>query len=73
MVTIIANTVIEHTSLFYTLAQIAGVFVGFAALIAVSALRSENPGDTEQQALTGVVMAGLFAIIGGLLPILLSI
>ena len=63
---------IDQTALFYTLAQIAGIFVGFGALIAISAQKDETVITGEKQALTGVVMIGLFAIIGALLPVLLS-
>ena len=60
---------IEQTTLFYVLAQIAGVFVGFGTLIAVS-----SPGKIdhlERQTVAACVMIGLFVIVGALFPIVL--
>ena len=63
---------IDQAALFYTLAQIAGVFVGFGALIAISKQKDEAAITAEKQALTGVVMIGLMGVIGALLPVLLA-
>ncbi len=60
---------IDPVSLSYTVAQIAGVFIGFGALIAFSAPQSTTEG--QRQAMTGCVMAGLFILVAALLPILL--
>ncbi len=60
---------IDPVSLSYTVAQIAGVFIGFGALIAFSAPKSTTTG--QRQAMTGCVMTGLFILVTALLPILL--
>nr|WP_070960208.1 hypothetical protein [Hyphomonas sp. Mor2] len=60
---------IDHITLFYTLAQIAGVFVGFGTLIAVT--RPKDVTTAQNQALTGSVMTGLLVIVAALLPVLL--
>jgi len=60
---------IDHITLYYVLAQIAGVFVGFGALIAVSEQKTMD--KAEKNALTGCVMIGLFVIIGAFFPIML--
>ena len=60
---------IDHITLFYTLAQIAGVFVGFGTLIAVT--KPKDVTIAQSQALTGAVMTGLLVIVAALLPVLL--
>jgi len=55
------------TQLFFTLAQLAGIFVGFGALISVS---NNRPTDEDElNVLAGVVMMGLYVIIGALIPV----
>ena len=60
---------IDHITLFYTVAQLAGVFVGFGTLIAVT--KPKDVTNAQQQALTATVMAGLLVIVAALLPVLL--
>ncbi|MFN3211499.1 MAG: hypothetical protein ACE37M_00185 [Henriciella sp.] len=60
---------INHITLFYTVAQIAGVFVGFGTLIAFT--KPKHVTTAQQQALTATVMAGLLVIVAALLPVLL--
>ncbi|MBO6687071.1 MAG: hypothetical protein JJ931_03340 [Henriciella sp.] len=60
---------IDHITLFYTVAQIAGIFVGFGTLIAFT--KPKNVTTAQQQALTATVMAGLLVIVAALLPVLL--
>ena len=56
--------------LFLELAGIAGVFVGFGALIAV---RSGGPSEpTEVAPMRGVVSLGMLAVIAGLAPVTLG-
>lgn len=57
----------QESSLFIGLAQIAGVFVGFAALI--SATRKREASTTATQMLVG---AGLIVIVAALVPIALA-
>ncbi len=63
------SAMIDPIELFYVLAQIAGVFVGFGALIAVSGQQTMD--ELEKSSLTACVMVGLFVIIGALFPVLL--
>lgn len=59
----------DDADLFVTLAEIAGVFVGFAALIGVTQ-RSEI--DRSQLArIQAVVTSGLLAVVGALVPVAL--
>ena len=60
---------IDYVTLSYTVAQIAGVFVGFGALIAFTTPKEVT--TSEKQALTACVMGGLLVIVAALLPILL--
>lgn len=59
---------IDHIALSFTIAQIAGIFVGFGALIALSTPKTAT--DPQKQAMTGCVMIGLFVIVAALLPVL---
>ena len=60
----------QDADLFMELAAIAGVFVGFGALIAV---RSGGVSDTFEVAyVRGVVSAGLLAIVAALAPVTLA-
>jgi len=60
----------EHTDLFMELAGIAGVFVGFGALIAV---RSGGASDAFEVAwMRGVVSVGLVAVLAALAPVVIS-
>lgn len=60
---------IDHITLSYTVAQIAGVFVGFGALIAFTTPKLVTA--TQKQALTACVMGGLLVIVAALLPVML--
>jgi len=60
---------IDHVSLSYTVAQIAGIFVGFGALIALTTPKGVS--KTQKDLLTLCVMIGLFVIVAAILPILL--
>jgi hypothetical protein len=66
---IMLAAMIDPIEFFYVLAQIAGVFVGFGALIAVSGQQTMD--ELEKSSLIACVMIGLFVIIGALFPILL--
>jgi MFS family permease len=60
----------QETDLFLSLAEIAGVFVGFGALIAV-----RSGGPTEAGEVTGirwVMSTAIFVVIAALAPILVS-
>jgi MFS family permease len=58
----------DDLHLFLSIAEIAGVFVGFGALISVA---QDQPLATRAQ-LRGVVMAGLGVLVGALLPVTLA-
>ena len=59
-----------NTELFLSLAEIAGVFVGFGALIA---LRSSGPGDTIDVMVIGmVVWVAIAVVIIALAPVAVS-
>lgn len=58
------------TGLFVTIAEIAGVFVGFAALIGVT--RRSDIGASQLGRLRAVVTIGLVVVVGALLPIVLG-
>lgn len=60
---------IHHVTLSYTVAQIAGIFVGFGALIALTTPKGVS--KTQKDLLTLCVMIGLFVIVAAILPILL--
>ncbi len=51
--------------LFLSIAEIAGIFVGFGALISFSS----NRGDEARAALRDIVMTGLIALVGALFPV----
>jgi len=57
-------------SLFVTLAEIAGVFVGFGALISVT--RRGEIETTQHGRLRGLVTIGLLAVIAALLPVVIG-
>src|SRR5512135_2682642 len=60
----------QDTELFLSLAEIAGVFVGFGALIAI---RSGGAGEAQDVApLRGVVMTGMTTVIAALAPVTLG-
>jgi hypothetical protein len=60
----------QDLNTFTTLAEIAGVFVGFGALIAV---RSDGPRDTSAvTAIRGVLSFGIWVIVAGLIPAVLN-
>jgi hypothetical protein len=60
----------QDVDLFLSLAEIAGVFVGFGALIAV---RSRDANDAREVApLRAVVMTGMMTIIAALAPVTLD-
>ena len=60
----------QDTDLLLSLAEIAGVFVGFGALIAV---RSGGPGlPFEVAPVRGVVMGGMMVIVAALAPLTLG-
>jgi hypothetical protein len=54
----------------FVLAQIAGIFVGFGALISSSAVAGTT--ETEARTLGVVVYVGIMVVIGSLLPVLLD-
>jgi hypothetical protein len=60
----------QEASLFVTLAEIAGVFVGFGALIAV---RSGGPSDKEEvTAIRGVLSFGIWVMVASLAPVVIG-
>lgn len=60
----------QDADLFFELAGIAGVFVGFSALIAI---RTGGASDTFEVAyMRGVVSVGLLTIVAALAPVTLS-
>jgi DMSO reductase anchor subunit len=58
---------IEGTELFVALAEIAGIFVGFGALISVA--RGSDVEQWELWHIRGVVTIGLTVLVAGLLPV----
>lgn len=54
----------------FVLAQIAGIFVGFGALISSSAVAGTT--ETETRTLGAIVYVGIMVVIGSLLPVLLD-
>ncbi len=61
----------QTTDLFFAIAQIAGIFVGFGALISFS--RDRRASVYELFMIRAVVTVGLFILVGALLPLLLSV
>ena len=60
----------QDTDLFLSLAEIAGVFVGFGALISV---RSGGPSDAHEVSyLRWVVTLGVWVVIAALAPVIIS-
>jgi small-conductance mechanosensitive channel len=59
----------EQVELFTNLAAIAGVFVGFGALISV---RSERARDEEVMMIRMIVLFGILVVITALVPVMLS-
>jgi hypothetical protein len=59
----------ENTELLMHLAEIAGVFVGFGALISV---RSEAIRDEEVMMIRQIVIFGITVIVAGLLPVVIA-
>ena len=60
----------QDTDLFLSLAEIAGVFVGFGALISV---RGGGPSDAHEVAyIRSVVLAALWVVVAALAPVILS-
>jgi hypothetical protein len=60
----------QDTELFLSLAEIAGVFVGFGALISV---RSGGTSDaTEVSYIRGVVWAAVWVVVAALAPVIIS-
>lgn len=57
----------QTSDLFFAIAQIAGIFVGFGALISFT--RDREVSSYEIFMLRAVVVAGLFIMIGALLPL----
>ena len=57
--------------LFVSLAELAGVFVGFGALIAF--IRPSDASEFQTAGLQGIVAIGLLVILGALTPVGLSI
>ena len=60
----------ETITFMFVLAQIAGIFIGFGALISVS----KNLAATEKEAgdLAAIVYIGIMVVVGALIPILLD-
>lgn len=59
----------QHTELLLHLAEIAGVFVGFGALISI---RSEAIRDEEVMMIRQIVIFGIMVVITALLPVVVS-
>ena len=57
----------QDTELFLSLAEIAGVFVGFGALIAIRSGGESDPFEVGP--MRGVVLAGMMTIIAALAPV----
>jgi hypothetical protein len=60
---------VENAELLMHLAEIAGVFVGFGALISV---RNEAIRDEEVMMIRLIVISGILVIVAGLLPVVLN-
>ena len=65
--TVRQRNLIQDADLFVALAQIAGVFVGFGALISVTRRTEIEPADLAH--IRGVVTIGLAVIIAALIPL----
>lgn len=61
---------LENVALFVTIAEIAGVFVGFAALISVTRRTEIQPAQLGQ--FRAVVTIGLVVVVAALIPVGLS-
>lgn len=61
---------VEDVGLFVTIAEIAGVFVGFAALIAVTRRAEMDPSQLGQ--IRAVVTIGLLVVVAALIPVALA-
>jgi cytochrome b561 len=60
----------QDTGLFLSLAEIAGVFVGFGALIA---MRSSGPSEAQEIShMRAVVVMGMLTIVAALAPVVLD-
>ena len=59
----------QELGLFVTLAEIAGVFVGFGALIAV---RSSDASARDVAYISSVVVSGVWVVAAGLAPVTLG-
>lgn len=60
----------ETIAFMFVLAQIAGIYIGFGALI--SASKSSTATKQEAQTLATVVYIGIMVVVGALLPLLLD-
>lgn len=60
----------ETISFMYVLAQIAGIFIGFGALI--SASKGGSATLQERETLAGMVWIGIMLLVGAILPILID-
>ena len=61
----------EDVAVFITIAEIAGVFVGFAALISVTRRSDIEPQQTAQ--IQAVVTSGLLVVVAALIPVGLNL
>ncbi len=61
----------QTTDLFFAIAQIAGIFVGFGALISFA--RDRHTSTHELFMIRAVVTVGLFILVGAMLPLLLTL
>lgn len=60
----------ETIAFMFVLAQIAGIYIGFGALI--SASKSSTATKEEAQTLATIVYVGIMVVVGALLPLLLD-
>ncbi len=60
----------ETIAFMFVLAQIAGIYIGFGALI--SASKSSEATKQEAQTLATIVYIGIMVVVGALLPLLLD-
>jgi small-conductance mechanosensitive channel len=60
---------VENIELFTHLAEIAGVFVGFGALISI---RSEASRDEEVMMIRMIVVAGIMTVVAALTPVVIN-
>lgn len=61
---------VEEVVLFVTIAEIAGVFVGFAALISIT--RRAEIDDSQLGQIRAVVTIGLMVVVAALIPVALT-